>query len=101
MAITDIQQLHPELQAAAAPLTTSAPPQAQPDAPTGQQDLSSPSEALPLAQPTPTSTTPLTPSGLALPDFKPGTFQAKLKSAADQLGIPPGPGGWAKSLVGA
>jgi hypothetical protein len=30
----------------------------------------------------------------------PGTFAAKLVSAADQLGIPNGPGGWAKSLVG-
>lgn len=96
MAITGLSQLTPELAAAASPLAV------QPTAPDvgaqpGQNALAGPSAALPLSSASPAASPP----PLSTPDFAPGTFQAKLKAAADQLGIPPGPGGWAKSLVGA
>src|SRR5271170_2955341 len=31
---------------------------------------------------------------------QPGSFASKLAQAATALGLPPGPGGWARSLVG-
>jgi hypothetical protein len=102
----EISQLTPELQAAAAGIQSAAaasvaprdagvPPSTPNAAPVvGQNTLAEPEQALPLASPTASRTTPL--SGPA-----PGSFAAKIGAAADKLGIPHGIGGWAKSLVGA
>src|ERR1700733_1394935 len=97
MAITDISQLSPDLKAAATQTPNGTPP--------GQDALSAgPTVPSPTA---PVGALPLTPnaaspgmSALQTPDRN-ASFADKIRQAADKLGIPPGPGGWAKSLVGA
>ena len=56
-----------------------------------------PSLAIPATPVAPTLATPTAKTSVA----PPGSFASKMASAADKLGIPHGPGGWARSLVGA
>jgi len=89
--------LTPEQQSAASGILAGPASPVAPQAPAPTPDLSGQGQGA-LAAP---SAAPEDNGTLPLPQFAPGTFQSKLKAAADQLGIPPGPGGWAKSLVGA
>lgn len=110
MSVTNLNEIseNPELAGATDALSGPVPSLPIPSNPIGAaNDTGLGDQTPPVVAPTPGIGGPGTTAGaaqqaLSQPDQpKPGTFAAKLKAASDQLGIPPGPGGWAKSLVGA
>ena len=100
--LTDTSNLTPEMKDAAGPslpIPNALPAQGQDALSGGEPSLAQPDNnpAFPLS-PNPANSGS---AALSTPSPTPGSFADKIRVAADKLGIPPGPGGWAKSLVGA